>query len=143
MTKRSRKKEKKTSPRSNHFRATSEATNLVSMTLGKAEENIDGLPQAFTLCRKGQSAIVPTHETVVEIGDRLVFATIGEHTFKRISKAAGHVEPPYPEAARVAIFGATPLGKQLASEYLREGCWVTVLDEHLEAANELIGPQKA
>ena len=118
---------------------TSEATNLASMTLGQAEENIDGLPQAFTLCRKGQSAIVPTHDTVVEIGDRLVFATIGEHTFKRISKAAGHVEPPYPEAPRVAIFGATPLGKQLASEYLREGCLVTVLDEHLEAANELVG----
>ena len=60
-------------------------------------------------------------------------------SFKRISKAAGHVEPPYPEVPRVAIFGATALGKQLAAEYLGEGCWVTVLDEHLEAANELVG----
>ena len=115
---------------------TPNATDLASFTLGQAEGKIDGLPKAFTLCRKGQNAFVPNDDTIVEAGDRLVFATIGEHTFKRISKAAGHVEPPYPESPRVAIFGATALGKQLATEYLGEGCWVTVLDEHLEAANE-------
>jgi trk system potassium uptake protein TrkA len=118
---------------------TANATGLVSYSLGQAEEKFDGLPKAFALCRKGQSAFVPDDETVVEVGDRLVFATIGEHTFKRISRAAGHLEPDYPETPRVAIFGATALGKQLATEYLREGCWVTVLDEHLEAANELVG----
>ena len=118
---------------------TPDATDLASYTLGQAEEKIDGLPKAFTLCRKGKSAFVPDNDTLVEAGDRLVFATIGEHTFKRISKAAGHVEPPYPETPRVAIFGATALGRQLATEYLGEGCWVTVLDEHLEAANELVG----
>jgi trk system potassium uptake protein len=118
---------------------TPNATELASFTLGQAEDNIDGLPKAFTLCRKGKSAFVPDDDTLVEAGDRLVFATIGEHTFKRISKAAGHVEPPYPETPRVAIFGATALGRQLATEYLSEGCWVTVLDEHLEAANELVG----
>ena len=118
---------------------TGEATGLAASTLGEAETSIDGLPKAFTLCRKGESAIVPTDDTYVEVGDRLIFATIGEHTFKRISKAAGHIEPPYPETPRVAIFGATALGKQLATEYLGEGCWVTVLDEHLEAANELVG----
>ena len=118
---------------------TNEASELANFTLGHAEDMIDGLPKAFTLCRKGQSAFVTDDDTIVQVGDRLVFATIGEHTFKRISKAAGHTEPPYPEVPRIAIFGATALGKQLASEYLSEGCWVTVLDEHLEAANELVG----
>jgi len=118
---------------------TSEANQLANFTLGQAEQNIDGLPKAFTLCRKGESAFVPDDDTKVEVGDRLVFATIGEHTFKRVSKAAGHVEPPYPDNPRVAIFGATALGKQLAIEYLSEGSWVTVLDERLEAANELVG----
>ena len=89
---------------------TGEATGLAASTLGEAEASIDGLPKAFTLCRKGESAIVPTDETRVEVGDRLIFATIGEHTFKRISKAAGHIEPPYPETPRVAIFGATARG---------------------------------
>ncbi len=118
---------------------TPDANQMVSFTLAQADENIDGLPTPFTLCRKGEKAVVPKVDTVVEVGDRLVFATIGEHTFKRISKAAGHTEPPYPEKPRVAIFGATPLGRQLASAYLKEGCLVTVLDERLEAANELVG----
>ena len=116
-----------------------DATHLANFTLAQAEENIDGLPKVFTLCRKGEKARVPDRETVVQVGDRLVFATIGEHTFKRISKAAGHSEPPYPEQPRVAIFGATALGRQLAADYLGEGCFVTVLDERLEAANELVG----
>ncbi|MBJ84321.1 MAG: hypothetical protein CMB52_02235 [Euryarchaeota archaeon] len=118
---------------------TNEAEGLANFTLGQAEENIDGLPKAFTLCRKGESAFVPDDNTPVNAGDRLVFATIGEHTFKRVSKAAGHVEPPYPEVPRVAIFGATQLGRQLAIKYLEEGAWVTVLDDRLEAANELVG----
>ena len=118
---------------------TAEATNMASYTLDQANANIDGLPKVFTICRKGETAIVPDGDTVIQVGDRLVFATIGEHTFKRISKAAGHIEPPYPETPRVAIFGATALGRQLATEYLSEGSWVTVLDERLEAANELVG----
>jgi trk system potassium uptake protein TrkA len=120
---------------------TPNASRMASFTLAQAEENIDGLPTAFTLCRKGQRAFIPKPETVIEVGDRLVFATIGEHTFKRISKAAGHDELPYPETPRVAIFGATPLGRKLASAYLEEGSLVTVLDEHLEAANELVGSE--
>jgi Trk K+ transport system NAD-binding subunit len=118
---------------------TPNASRMASFTLAQAEENIDGLPRAFTLCRKGQHAFVPTGDTIIEPGDRIVFATIGEHTFKRISKAAGHDEPPFPEQPRVAIFGATLLGRNLASAYLSEGCWVTVLDDRLEAANELVG----
>ena len=115
------------------------AENMASYTLDQANANIDGLPKVFTICRKGETAIVPDGDTVIHAGDRLIFATIGEHTFKRISKAAGHTEPPYPDSPRVAIFGATALGRQLASEYLSEGSWVTVLDERLEAANELVG----
>ncbi len=118
---------------------TQNASRMASFTLAQAEENIDGLPRAFTLCRKGERAFVPTPETIIEPGDRIVFATIGEHTFKRISKATGHDEPPFPERPRVAIFGATSLGRNLASAYLSEGCWVTVLDERLESANELVG----
>ena len=120
---------------------TADASRMANFSLAQAEENIDGLPTAFTLCRKGQKAFVPDGDTIIEVGDRLVFATIGEHTFKRISKAAGHSEPAYPEHPRVAIFGATALGRQLASAYLDDGCWVTVLDEHLEAANELVGSE--
>ncbi|MDP6905800.1 MAG: NAD-binding protein [Candidatus Thalassarchaeaceae archaeon] len=115
------------------------ASQMVNFTIAQADENIDGLPTPFTLCRKGERAFVPASDTIIEAGDRLVFATIGEHTFKRVSKAAGHIEPPYPETPRVAIFGATSLGRQLAESYLNEGCWVTVLDEKLEAANELVG----
>jgi len=120
---------------------TADASRMANFSLAQAEENIDGLPTAFTLCRKGQKAFVPDGDTIIEVGDRLVFATIGEHTFKRISKAAGHSEPAYPEHPRVAIFGATAPGRQLASAYLDDGCWVTVLDEHLEAANELVGSE--
>ncbi|MEE3083738.1 MAG: NAD-binding protein [Candidatus Thermoplasmatota archaeon] len=115
------------------------ASEMVSFNIEQVGQNIDGLPTPFTLCRKGEKAFVPNAETIIEVGDRLVYATIGEHTFKRISKAAGHIEPPYPETPRIAIFGATSLGRQLAESYLAEGCWVTVLDERLEAANELVG----
>ena len=70
------------------------AENMASYTLDQANANIDGLPKVFTICRKGETAIVPDGDTVIQAGDRLIFATIGEHTFKRISKAAGHTEPP-------------------------------------------------
>ena len=119
------------------------ASRMASFTLGQAEMNIDGLPKAFTLCRRGEHAIVPDEDTLLEVGDRLVFATIGKHTFKRIAKAAGHEEPPYPDQPRVAIFGATALGRRLAATYLDQNCYVTVLDERLDAANELVGSPMA
>jgi trk system potassium uptake protein TrkA len=120
---------------------TGSADKLAYRTLDEAGELIDGLPKACALSRRGEKAFVPTGDETVLPGDRLVFATIGEHTFRRIAKAAGHNEPEYPENPRVAIFGATSMGIRLAGKYLAEGCSVTMIDESLEAANEVAGSE--
>lgn len=117
------------------------AERLVHKTLGEAEATIDGLPRVFALARKDAGTVVPDEDTVILPGDRLAFATVGQHTFRRIVQAAGHEEPEYPEHPRVAIFGATRLGKRLAKSYLDDGASVTVLSQSLEEANQLAGSE--
>lgn len=115
------------------------AERLAHQTLGEAEATIDGLPRVFALARKDNGTLVPDEDTIIQPGDRLAFATVGQHTFRRIVQAAGHEESEYPEHPRVAIFGATRLGKRLAKSYLDDGASVTVLSPTLEEANELAG----
>jgi len=118
-----------------------DADKLINQTISQAENNVDGLPRIFGVKDSGEKSKIPTQETVITNNSLLAFATIGKHTFTRISKAAGHNPPIYPEKPRVLIFGATRLGRQIARSYLEEGCRVTVISESLEEANELAGSE--
>jgi trk system potassium uptake protein TrkA len=115
------------------------ADQMVHKTLQEAEDEIDGLPRIFGMKRKTERSKIPGWGESITSGDLLAFATIGQHSFKRILQAAGHSPPAYPEKPRVLIFGATRLGQQIAASYLKDGSRVTVISDSLEAANELAG----
>jgi len=117
------------------------AEQLINHTISGAEDNVDGLPRIFGVKDSGEKSKIPTQDTIITNNSLLAFATIGKHTFSRISKAAGYNPPKYPESPRVLIFGATRLGRQIARSYLEEGCRVTVISESLEEANALAGSE--
>ena len=114
-----------------------EASQLVESTPAEAVDNIDGLPLIFAAKEVGGNAFIPKRETIIKPNMKLAFATMGEHTFRRILTACGHQPPQYKDKPRILIFGATRLGKQIAESYVRDGSRVTVISESLEEANEL------
>jgi len=111
--------------------------------LGEAEDEVDGLPRIFGLKRQMEKTIIPSNDTVIQSGDLVAFATVGQHSFRRILQACGHDPPIFPDQPRVLIFGANRLGQEVAQSYIDDGCQVTVVSESLEDANELAGSEFA
>ena len=71
--------------------------------------------------------------------DRIAVATSGLGSFSRILTAFGHESIDFPAQPRVAIIGATNVGRRIAENWLRNGAYVTVIERNLSIANNLSG----
>ena len=71
--------------------------------------------------------------------DRIDVATSGLGSFSRILTAFGHESIDFPAQPRVAIIGATDVGRRIAENWLRNGAYVTIIERNLSTANDLSG----
>jgi len=116
-----------------------EGSALLGQPLIRSAEEIDGLPIPVGIVGSGGKSSIINESTVAESGDLLLFAATGLHVQNRISKACGFSSEPMVDHPRVIIFGATSVGTDLASHYLKNESYVTVVEPDLNVANDLVG----
>ena len=116
-----------------------EGSALLGQPLIRSAEEIDGLPIPVGIVGSGGKSSIINESTVAESGDLLLFAATGLHVQNRISKACGFSSEPIVDHPRVIIFGATSVGTDLASHYLQNESYVTVVEPDLNIANDLVG----
>ncbi|OUX24002.1 MAG: hypothetical protein CMA23_005925 [Methanobacteriota archaeon] len=118
-----------------------EGSNLIGGPLLQNADAIDGLPPPIGIVGSGGRSSIVNETTEAEMGDLLLFAATGSHVQTRITSACGFVSKPMVDHPRVIIFGATPVGKDLAQHYLAKDSNVTVVEPDLISANDLVGSE--
>lgn len=119
---------------------TKEAEEVIYQTLAEASLGIEGgLPLIVGVKRDGEPSTVPNKDFTLMPKDRIAVATSGLGSFSRILTAFGHESIDFPAQPRVAIIGATNVGRRIAENWLRNGAYVTVIERNLNTANDLSG----
>ena len=95
-----------------------EGSGLLGGPLLQNADGIDGLPPPIGIVGSGGRSSIVNNTTEAEMGDLLLFAVTGSHVQTRITAACGFVSKPMVDQPRVIIFGATPVGRDLAEHYL-------------------------
>ena len=119
---------------------TKNAEKVIYQTLADASLGVEGgLPLIVGVKREGEISIVPTKDFTLMPKDRIAVATTGLASFSRILTSFGHESIDFPAQPKVAIIGATEIGKRIAEDWLRSGAFVTVIERDLNIANNLSG----
>jgi len=119
---------------------TKDAEEVIYQTLAEASLGIEGgLPLIVGVKRDGEPSTVPNKDFTLMPKDRIAVATSGLGSFSRILTAFGHESIDFPAQPRVAIIGATDVGRRIAENWLRNGAYVTVIERNLNTANDLSG----
>ena len=119
---------------------TDKATHLFGKTLKQlGNEGTTPLPLIVGAKSIGGEKTVPGPEYVIQPEDKLAVTAMGVNSFKSIVKLLGHEPKSFPESPTVVIIGGTRLGMRIAKSWLRTGAQVTIIEEDLQKANQLIG----
>lgn len=121
---------------------TEEAKHLFNKTLKQlGNEGAVTLPLIVGARSVGGEKTVPGPEYVIRANDKLAVTAMGVNSFRSIVGLFGHPPLSFPESPSVVIIGGTKLGMRIAKSWLKTGAQVTIIEEDLQIANQLIGSE--